>query len=329
MATKPQSRKPAPPPPRQQSRSAPPQAPQRQPIPQRERDDREHHDQRGSVGGRLPATVAPREVAMPSKAVLAHMQEHSQGDGLSKRAEDNLVPIVYVLQKMSPQCEPNKDAYIEGAQAGMIWLRNWTDPLVDGEEGILVQPCHFNVCVIEWIHRDDGGGFVARHNVSHPREIDGAFEKTSERTGKKGWAVKRGDRTHQLVETREHVVLIHLGSSRVPYVIPFTSTGHGVSRGWMFTMNNKIPPGGKEAADSWYGLYRMKTKWRSNDQGDWYQLLVEDEGWVDTTDDVENGAKLHAAFKTGALQTERPDDAGDDRGEGGGSNDASDRDERI
>jgi hypothetical protein len=88
---------------------------------------------------------------------------HATGQGLSQAADDNLVPLAYILQKLSPQVESKKAEYIPGAKAGRSGSSRpaWsTRTRREQSEGIIVQPCHFSKWIMEWIPRDQGGGLV-------------------------------------------------------------------------------------------------------------------------------------------------------------------------
>ena len=87
-----------------------------------------------------PATLAG--AGLP--AHLAGLVEADAGKGVSTASEDNIIPLVYLLQPLSPQCMRGNADQIEGAQPGDIWLRgSAVQEIVSGEKGIVVQPCDF------------------------------------------------------------------------------------------------------------------------------------------------------------------------------------------
>ena len=71
-------------------------------------------------------------------AALAAMMEKDAGKGVSTAQEDNLVPLIYVLQTNSPQVNKRDERYIEGAEPGDLWLRNAPQPIVKGAEGVAI-----------------------------------------------------------------------------------------------------------------------------------------------------------------------------------------------
>ena len=231
------------------------------------------------------------------------------GLGTSTAQEDNLVPLVYVLQTNSPQVNKRDDRYIEGAEPGDIWLRNAAQPIVKGDSGFLFQPCFFEKDWVEWVPRDQGGGFVGRSKELPPTAKKIADPKNPNRVK---YELPNGN---EVKETRNHAgfVIFEDGGAPSPYLIPLTSSGHTVSREWMGLMNRQRVPGTGQKPDSWCCYYRLTTKQRHNKDGDWFVLVAENAGqggapmWVSTEEDVDRGASLYQAFATGAKQAATPD----------------------
>ena len=240
----------------------------------------------------LPATTAGNVPAFLAAAIAEHA-----GEGVSTLQEDNLVPLIYVLQAQSPQCNKRSPEYVDQAEAGSIWLRNSGLPAVNGEEGILFQPCFFERDWVEWVPRDSGGGYAGRHK---DRPAEAKELPDPKNPAKTQWTLPNGN---TLAETRYHIGYVILDDgSTMPYVIPMSSSGHTVSRGWMFMMNSKQLGGNR--APSYACLYRLKTKERSNAAGTWFTWDVTDAGWVTTQADFDRGADLHKAFALGEKQVD-------------------------
>jgi len=237
-----------------------------------------------------------KTLAVVNNSVPSFLQERISADagkGVSNLAEDNLVPLIYVLQAQSPQCNKRSPEYVQDAEAGSIWLRNSGLAAVNGEEGVIFQPCYFSKDWVEWVPRTAGGGYVGRHD-DRPSE---AVEKPDpQNPNKTNWTLPNGN---TVVETRYHVgYVIQEDGSAFPYVIPMSSSGHTVSRGWMFLMNGKQMGGAR--APSWACLYRLKTKERTNAAGTWFTWDVTDAGWVQTEAEYNRGADLNEAFASGS-----------------------------
>ena len=108
-----------------------------------------------AVATRAQSTAVDQaQVDEMNKMMAAHA-----GKGVSTAVEDNIVPLIYILQSNSPQVQKKGEQYVEGAEAGHIWFRG-TKITVDGDRGINVVPCTMNKCWVEWM--PDRGGFVAR-----------------------------------------------------------------------------------------------------------------------------------------------------------------------
>lgn len=290
--------------------------------------------------------AAPRAAQVPAEAGSVDELMQDAGKGVSSLSRDNIIPMIYVLQPLSPQVqERDKDRFIEGAKAGMLWLRNSPVPLVSGDDGMAFQPVHFRREVVEWIPRDLGGGFVARYPFKTPDE---SLEELARRMN---WRMepsenKRRPPTYhngdnELREMRYHSGYVHggfLGLSDhaglvLPFVLPFGGTGHQVSRGWMTSINQHTfaevaaalgqpnkPEYGQRIAPAASRLYKLTTKWRKNASGEWAQIYVEDSlGWVTgyprDLAAYRRGIALHDAIERGDKEFERPEQAG---GEDGG-----------
>lgn len=267
--------------------------------------------------------VATRPGAVSTKGdqVPAYLKGvEGGGRGLSQRQEDNLVPIITILQKNSPQCEKRDPKYLEGAEAGMIWMRGAEFPLVDGDEGFLFQPCYFDQDYVEWVSRSNGGGFVGRHRVM-PAEAKQVEVPGDDGKPRKKWVMPNGN---EIMETRYHVGRVFLDNGdRLAYVIPLQSTGNTVSKQWMFEMNNKKHPSTGERVDSFAKLYRLRTKYRQNAAGNWFGFEPTDEGWVADQEDYEAGLALFQAFDKGDQRMDEGQFADGAEGGSNGNNDGS------
>lgn len=246
---------------------------------------------------------------------LSERMARYAGKGVSTDAADNMVPLIYILQSGSPQAKKNNPAYVDGAEAGMFWLRNSSVPLAQWLE---FQPCYFYKDFVEWVPRDDGGGFVGRHNC---KMVDGkevpdhpeAKAQTDEVTRQVNWVLPNGN---DLVLTRYHVGYAIRGDLVEPYILPFTSTGHTVSRGWMQQIGTKrfsqhpilkeiSGANGDPIAPSCAFIYRLNLREKSNKQGDWFQVEV-GQSRPTAQEELDRGMALFDAFESGAKKAEAP-----------------------
>lgn len=239
-------------------------------------------------------TVKNTEVSM----LLDEMMERGGGRGVSTDQADNITPLIYILQSQSPQVLKRNPAYIQGAEAGCIWLRNVANPIVSGEEGIIFQPCFFTKDWVEWIPRDAGGGFVGKH-LQLPRDAT----RDDRVTNKPRFVMPNGN---ELRETRYHMGYVYgHADAPLPFVIPMSSSGHTISKSWMGLQNAKRTKGGKRA-DAFAYLYSLKTRLRTNAQGEWFTWDIGDYSQVSSIEDYRRGEELYEYFKEGKLVAETP-----------------------
>lgn len=277
------------------------------------------------------ALVAADPNAMPDYLIEAAKTD--KGQGVSTDRADNIVPLIYVLHTTSPQAMEGDPAYIPGAKGGSIWMRNFG--VVSGDQGVLVQPVHFSKDWPEWVPREKGGGMVGRFPTiaATQRDCDRLNVKITDERSKlivgedipdvgdatfvidpknrqKVWSRPNGN---NLVFTRNHALIVHVDAhTRLAYVLPFKSTGHGVSKEWMGKMMVKRTPGG-DLLPSFAGLYRLTTRQRKNVHGTWFQIVVADAGYVSAAD-YRAGKEFFQAFESGEKVAEAEVHTGDDDG---------------
>jgi hypothetical protein len=254
----------------------------------------------------------------PPAALMSRMQADA-GKGVSTDQADNLVPLIYLLQANSPQAVRGHAKEIKDARAGDIWLRNAPegDQILSGDDGLVFQPCYFQKDWVEWAPKR--AGFVDRHpqrpEIAELEDVEGDDGQV-----RKMWRMPNGN---TVVETRYHAGFAVLPDGRaLPYTIPLSSTGHTVSKAWMFAMNSEALPDGTKAP-SFAILYRLTPKLRSKNNNSWYQYEVSKVGWVETEAEYERGLALYEAFASGEKRIEEETNAGDESG--GGGNDPADQ----
>ncbi len=172
------------------------------------------------------------------------------------------------LQALSPQVnKKNLAEYVRGAEPGDIWLKDVTPEIIKGEEGFRFQPCAFWKDVVEWRKREDGGGYVGRHDTI-PGDADEEFDEKSGRT----------------VYTRNGNDLIE-------------------TRSWMTKMNAKRLKSGK-VQPTWLSIYLLRTKDKSNQSGTWSTWDINDAGEITTEEEFERGLALSEAFGSGSKKAD-------------------------
>lgn len=75
---------------------------------------------------------------------------------------DFAIPLLTILQDLSPQVKKSEEAYIPGAEAGMLY-DTVTNRVIPGDEGVIFVPVVTQHVYVEFTPRDKGGGFRGVH----------------------------------------------------------------------------------------------------------------------------------------------------------------------
>lgn len=222
------------------------------------------------------------EVTAATKSDLpAYLQDQSLvGAGVSHDADDSIVPLLRVLQALSPQVSSRKPEYVPGAEEGKIWLRG-TNLLWD--EMWIVQ-CGFEHVWNEWVPRDEGGGFRGRHEE---KPADAVLVLKDQNDPEKGKTWMSPDHSTEYVETRNHFVLILPDEAHPelvapePAVLTLSSTGHTFSKNLTTTIRRNKDSGGN-IYPAFSKRYLIKTAHQTKKNYSWSQYVLSGQSeWVD------------------------------------------------
>ena len=139
---------------------------------------------------------------------------------------DLAIPFINLLQSNSPQVTHDEP---EGAKAGMF-LNIVTQELYPGDAGPVIIPVHKHVSYVEWIPKDEGGGYIGEFSPDAP-EVVAAIAAKGSRFG--ALPFREG---HELVETHcvYALLLAHDGKSVDGFAaLNFSSTKLKPLRNWM------------------------------------------------------------------------------------------------
>ena len=271
---------------------------------------------RGGKTPNVPATTAKTSPQSTGKEVAAidedlkSMMEQDAGRGVSTKASDNVVPLIYLLQAQSPQCLRQHANYVspgvngeKGAIAGNLWFRGTKD-LVDGEgAGMLAQLCHFRVVWNEW-GPERGDGLKARHD-ERPEDAELVVDPKNDK--KKKWVMP--DTGNVVVETREHAVLIHgVYDSPSPFIIAMSGSNHQPAKQWMTDIGRKRIPDTDKRASLWAFMWRIKTIPRTDGENNWFSYTIEDEEQMVDIGAYRLGRQLHDDFEKGLKKADVAED---------------------
>lgn len=183
--------------------------------------------------------------------------EGTSGDDLS-------IPFVSILQSNSPQVEEENPP---GAKAGMLY-NTVTREMIPGEQGVVFLPVHKEHVFVEWVPRNEGGGFVGTYDPGAAEVKDAIAANGGQRTGK--LHLPNGN---ELIETFYvyGLTLDDEGKETTGFgVVSFTSTKIKPCRDWttaMYTLKGKPPMFANRA--------RLKTVRQKNEHGTYHNFQIE------------------------------------------------------
>lgn len=233
------------------------------------------------------APPKPTAVAELDDELLSDLSQDA-GAGLERATQqDYALPFVYLLQKMSPQVDPDSPKHIEGAKPGMF-LNSMTQELF---EELKVIPIEFEKKYIEWVKRDAGGGFIAAYDTRADAEQNLTDAEN-----------------HQIVDTANHYVLVENNDGEwQPAILSLTSTKLKASRRWVSTMGMVTIPGPNNSrlrAPTYAKFYMVRPDGPiTNVKGTYFILKVEaiegEDGWVKDKNLREMAKNFRASLQAG------------------------------
>ena len=221
--------------------------------------------------------VAKVKSAELSTDVLDDIFE-TAGDGASFAADEMQIPFVRILQALSPQLNKKKPEYIEGASSSDMY-NTVTGEHWDGEEGVVVVPCYQTTKYLEFVPRDQGGGFKGEIPANDPM-----LQRTSREGSKE--ILPHGN---ELVKSDQHYCLVvDADGGFQPAVIDMKSSQLKVSRRWktqIAMQKIKHPKTGAMITPPLFATqWKFTTIEESNDQGSWFNYQIEKVGLLESRD---------------------------------------------
>ena len=111
--------------------------------------------------------VADTKTALPMVSDFGDFEAFANEGLESVSAQDLSIPYLRILAQLSPQVNKRDGAYVQGAEAGMIY-NTVENAVYSGEDGVLVIPCYYRRVYVEWKPREKGGGYVGTYGVDDP-----------------------------------------------------------------------------------------------------------------------------------------------------------------
>lgn len=255
------------------------------------------------------ASVTNKSASQPPATITDQLPDFvtHTGAGFEGADKDSFaIPFLRVLQKISPQCDEGNAAYIEGAKGGDL-VNSVTGKLYDGKVGVTFLPCTFQRRFIRWAPRGDQRGYTgallpeqvdAELAAGRVKDVDGKLLCVDDH-GK--FSEKSSDR---LADTRSHFGLLVDGDEVCQVLLALGSTQIRKSKQLLSMLNAvklKASDGNLVTPPTWVNRVKVTTVLESNDQGSWYGVRFELDGFIDSRALYSQGAAFYEAIVAGQV----------------------------
>ena len=178
-------------------------------------------------------------------------------------AKDIAIPFIAILQSASPQTKKGDPNRIDGAEPG-DFFNTVSQQVWKGEKGLQVIPVAYQKKWVEWVKKEEGGGFIKQHDTE-------GILLQCKRDDKNRDVLPNG---HVIVETAYHYVVLLLENGEFQRaVISMKSTQLKKSRKWNTLMGaiQLTGEGGRKFTPPMFShSYVMTSVHESNKAGDWW-----------------------------------------------------------
>jgi hypothetical protein len=242
------------------------------------------------------ATTGTTAVAVVDQSYLEEMAVDSQGaSGFENvKPEDMSIPFVKVLQALAPQLRGTTK--IPGAEEGNFYNT------VTGEvykDKIVIVPCAYQKAFVEWVTREQGGGFVGQY-------FDSSILSNTKKDDKNRDILANGN---SIVTTAYHYcLLVKPNGDFERVVMSLTSTQLKKSRRWLAQMSSlQIVVGTKRITPPMYShTYDVTSVEETNDHGTWYGYNFGTPSIIALRDLYVTAKKFHDDITAGTVKTAEP-----------------------
>lgn len=239
-------------------------------------------------------------VAVPKNMLDSMIQDAGAGTE-NITSDDMKIPFLRVLQPLSPECSKRDEAYIEGAEAGLIF--NTVTRQLYGEK-IQVIPCAYQKKYLEFVPRDQGGGFRGEL-AANSEEVLGAVRNEQNKDILPGG--------NELVISAQHYCKFQDPStgSWQSAIIDMKATSLKVSRQWntMIQMQEVQHEGKSYKLPTFGVIWDLVTADAENDKGRWNTWKIDGRhGYVEDQDLYQDCKDFSEMVAGGSVQAaEDPD----------------------
>ena len=206
-------------------------------------------------------------------------------------ANDYAIPYLSIAQANSPQLKKQDGKFIKGLEMGNVFdtVEGWF------AESVRIIPCLTERFFVEWVPRTEGGGFVARHDIS----TNILAQTTPNEVGRD--ILPNG---HEIIDTTYMYALV-VGEDGInrPVVISFARTSMKKYKKLMTTARNIRVDGPKGPFNPplYSHVYEMKTVMETSKRSgdDYFNWELEGDAAMVTAEQLTEAKALYDAVKAG------------------------------
>lgn len=266
-----------------------------------------------SLGNASSSVAVVEQGSLTSAADMQSMfAADSEAFGSIDFKGDLAIPFIGILQKSSPQVDEADPKYVQGAKVGM-GFNTVTGEIFDmarqqdGKGGLEVILVYYDKKYVEWVPRDNGGGFVGQY------EVDDTRIKACTLNDKKRLVTPNNN---LMVETAYHYILFRTRSTE-PWqwgVFASKSTSLKMTRKWnsmISTLLIKTKDGKSIKPPVFSQIWRLSTFIDSKDSYRWAACDIAHIGTVQDAESYNMAKAFATAVKSGDVRITAPpaDDA--------------------
>lgn len=191
------------------------------------------------------------------------------GAGFENVKQDDLgLPMLSIIQKMSPEVDEDDPKFIEGVKAGDVLLNLTKKCYADKASPAMYVPCGYQKAYVEWTPRESGGGYVQAHSQ--------AILNQCTRNEKGQDVLSNGN----LIVTTAYIFGYMFDEDEKDWIftiLSMSSTQLKKARQWLNIMSShKMTQGDKKILLPMYShKYKLSTQPESNEHGTWYGWKIE------------------------------------------------------
>ena len=211
------------------------------------------------------------EVANAKTTAVANLMDDlfdSAGQGMETiGADDMQIPFLRILQPLSPQLLKTDPKFIKGASAGDIF-NTVTGQCWEGDEGVTIIPCAYEMKFLEFQLRESGGGFLGEIDPNNP-DIRQANRVGAHEMLPCGNALVRAAQCL--------VVAVGEDGATQQMILDMKKTQMKVAKQWNTRragMKLMHPEKGLFTPPMWATVWKLKTVQESNDKGSWFNYSI-------------------------------------------------------